>query len=53
MDHGDLVSDAARTAALLAMRTRSAADHDDAERRLRALGDLLYLQRLAEELPAR
>ena len=53
MDRGDLVSDAARVAALLAMRTGTAADHDDAERRLRALGDMLYLQRLAEEPPAR
>ena len=53
MDHGDLVSDAARAAALLAMHTGTTADREDAERRLRAHGDLLYLQRLAEELPAR
>jgi class 3 adenylate cyclase/tetratricopeptide (TPR) repeat protein len=53
MDQGDLVSDAARAAALLAMRTGTTADREDAERRLRAHGDLLYLQRLAEELPAR
>ncbi|HEY6202920.1 MAG TPA: adenylate/guanylate cyclase domain-containing protein [Candidatus Limnocylindria bacterium] len=52
MDQGDLVSDAARAAALLAIRTGAAADRTDAERRLRALGDLLYLQRIAEELPA-
>jgi len=52
MDQGDLVSDAARMAALLAMRTETTADREEAERRLRALGDLLYLQRLAEVLPA-
>jgi hypothetical protein len=51
MDLGDLVSDAARAAALLAIRSGAAADRIDAERRLRALGDLLYLQRVVEELP--
>ena len=50
MDQGDLVWDAARAAALLAIRTAATADREDAERRLRALGDLLYLGRMAEEL---
>ena len=53
MDQGDLVWDAARAAALLAIRTAATADREDAERRLRALGDLLYLGRMAEELPSR
>ena len=52
MDQADLVSDAARAAALLAARTGATADRADAERRLRALGDLLYLQRMAEEFTA-
>jgi class 3 adenylate cyclase/tetratricopeptide (TPR) repeat protein len=53
MDQGDLVWDAARATALLAIRTAATADREDAERRLRALGDLLYLGRMAEELPSR
>jgi len=48
LDQGDLVFDAARATALLAMRTGAAADREDAERRLQALGDLLFLARLAE-----
>jgi class 3 adenylate cyclase/tetratricopeptide (TPR) repeat protein len=52
MDRADLVSDAARAAALLAMRTGATADRADAERRLGALGDLLYRQRMGEELSA-
>jgi len=46
------VPDAARAAALLALRTRDAGDRADAERRLQALGDRAYLQRLAEEWDA-
>jgi hypothetical protein len=49
LDEGHLVADAARAAALLALRTRDAADRSDAQRRLRALGDRAYLQRLAED----
>jgi hypothetical protein len=49
LDAGHLVADAARAAALLALRTKDAADRADAERRLNALGDRAYLQRLAEE----
>ena len=49
LDEGDLVADAARAAALLALRTKDAADRADAERRLTALGDRAYLQRLAED----
>jgi hypothetical protein len=45
---GGLIADAARAATLLALRTRSAQDRADAESRLVALGDRLYLQRLAE-----
>jgi class 3 adenylate cyclase len=48
LDTGGLVGDAARAAALLAMRTRDDRDRTEAERRLNALGDRLYLQRLAE-----
>lgn len=43
------VADAARAAALLALRTKQVADRVDAERRLNALGDRAYLQRLSEE----
>jgi len=43
------VADAARAAALLAFRTKEVADRVDAERRLTALEDRAYLQRLAEE----
>ena len=49
LDAGHLVADAARAAALLALRTKDPADRADAQRRLRALGDHAYLQRLAEE----
>ena len=49
LDEGQLVADAARAAALLALRTKDAADRADAQRRLSALGDRVYLQRLAEE----
>ncbi len=49
LDAGHLVADSARAAALLALRTKEAADRADAERRLRALGDLAYLQRLTED----
>jgi class 3 adenylate cyclase/tetratricopeptide (TPR) repeat protein len=42
-------ADAARTAALLALRTHTASDRADAERRLAALGDRQYLQLLADE----
>jgi hypothetical protein len=49
LDAGHLVADAARAAALLALRTKDAADRADAERRLTALGDRAYLQRLAED----
>jgi tetratricopeptide (TPR) repeat protein len=49
LDENHLVADAARAAALLALRTKAAADRSDAERRLGALGDRAYLQRLAEE----
>jgi len=48
LEEGGLVADAARAAALLALRTRDAADRANAERRLSALGDRLYLQRLAD-----
>ena len=49
LDEGRLVADAARTAALLALRTHDTRDRADAERRLSALGDRAYLQKLAEE----
>jgi len=49
LDDGELLADAARAAALLALRTNDNADRADAERRLRALGDRDYLQKLAEE----
>ena len=49
LDEGQLVADAARAAALLALRTKDVADRADAERRLSALGDRAYLQRLAED----
>jgi class 3 adenylate cyclase len=45
---GHLVADAARAATLLALRTGEAADRADAKRRLEALGDRVYLQKLAE-----
>ena len=48
LDAGHHVADAARAAALLALRTKDAADRADAVRRLGALGDRAYLQRLAE-----
>ena len=49
LDQGHLVADAARAAALLALRTNDTADRADAERRLGALGDREYLKRLAED----
>ena len=49
LDEGHLVADAARAAALLALRTKDADDRADAERRLGALGDRAYLQQLAED----
>jgi hypothetical protein len=49
LDGAHLVADAARAAALLALRTHSEADRADAERQLTALGDRAYLQVLAEE----
>ena len=49
LDEAEHVADAARAAALLALRTHETADRDDAERRLIALGDRQYLQVLAEE----
>jgi class 3 adenylate cyclase/tetratricopeptide (TPR) repeat protein len=42
-------ADAARAATLLALATHLVADRADAERRLRALGDRAFLQKLAEE----
>ncbi len=49
LDEGHLVADAARAATLLALRTHDVRDRADAERRLVALGDRAYLQKLAEE----
>jgi class 3 adenylate cyclase/tetratricopeptide (TPR) repeat protein len=49
LDANDLIADAARTQALLALRTHELRDREDAERRLTALGDRQYLQVLAEE----
>ena len=49
LDEGNLIADAARATALLALRTHDNADRIDAERRLTALGDRQYLQLLAEE----
>ena len=49
LDEGDLIADAARATAVLALRTHDNADRTDAERRLTALGDRQYLQMLAEE----
>src|ERR1700694_2691849 len=49
LDEGHLVADAARAAVLLALTTKDAADRADAKRRLNALGDRAYLQRLAED----
>ncbi len=48
-DEHDFVADAARAAALLALRTHDTGDRADAERRLTALGDRAYRQKLAEE----
>jgi hypothetical protein len=42
------VADATRAATLPALRTHNNADRAEAERRLRALGDRDYLQKLAE-----
>jgi class 3 adenylate cyclase len=49
LDEGHLAADAARAAALLALRTHQGQDRIDAERRLGAHGDRAYLQVLAEE----
>nr|WP_327490557.1 adenylate/guanylate cyclase domain-containing protein [Caldimonas sp.] len=49
LDQHRLVADAARAAALLALRTKTSSDRQDAERRLGALGDRAYMQRLVEE----
>ena len=49
LDEGRLVGDAARAAVFLALRTRDVRDREDAERRLAALDDRLFLQKLAEE----
>ena len=49
LDEDRLVPDAARAAALLALRTHDLSERADAERRLMTLGDLQYLQILAEE----
>jgi len=49
LDEGGFVADAARAAALLALRTHDATDRADAEARLEALGDRVYLGKLAEE----
>jgi class 3 adenylate cyclase/tetratricopeptide (TPR) repeat protein len=49
LDAGGHVADAARAASLLALQTRDERDRTDAVRRLEALGDRVYLQRLAEE----
>ncbi|HEY6959110.1 MAG TPA: adenylate/guanylate cyclase domain-containing protein [Candidatus Limnocylindria bacterium] len=49
LDDADLLTDAARAATFLALRTHANADRANAERRLTALGDRLFLQKLAEE----
>jgi len=49
LDHAEHVADAARAAALLALRSHATAEREDAERRLTMLGDRQYLQVLAEE----
>jgi len=49
LDDRHFVADSARAAALLALRTHGVRDRTDAERRLNALGDRAYLQKLAEE----
>jgi hypothetical protein len=49
LDEHRLVADAARAAALLALRSHRSDDRVEAERRLTALGDRAYLQVLAEE----
>src|SRR3989442_3128217 len=46
LDAAGIRSDAARAQALVAQRTNEAADRREAERRLSAIGDRLYLQRL-------
>jgi hypothetical protein len=52
LDAGDHVADAARATAMLALRTRDERDQADAARRLDALGDRAYRQRLAEDWTA-
>jgi len=49
LDAGHHVADAARAIASLALRTRDEHDHAEAKRRLEALGDRAYRQRLSEE----
>jgi class 3 adenylate cyclase len=49
LDQTELVADAARASALLALRTREARDLAEARRRLTLLGDQAYLLKLAEE----
>ncbi len=49
LDHQEFAADAARAAALLALRTHDVRDRTDAERRLNALGDRVYLQKVDEE----
>ena len=46
LDAADLGPDAARARALLALQSGSLADRDDAQRRLRALDDRLFLEKL-------
>lgn len=48
-DRGGMAADAARASVLLALGTHDASARDTAERRVRALGDLVYAQKLAEE----
>ena len=49
LDNAEHVADAARAAALLALRTHTTTDREDAERRLTTLGDRAYLQLVHEE----
>ena len=46
LDAADLGPDAARARTLLALRSGSVADREDAERHLRRIGDLLFLEKL-------
>ena len=49
LEAGRIVADAARASVLLALRTKVEPDRADARRRLEALGDRLFLQKLEEE----